>query len=87
MKKSKSVLIERAIQAEELGPLVPRSLAARFGFVSPRTLKNHEFPKGPLNPVKRNARSVSYLKTELLAFFGLTEPPQPKRRPRRRATA
>jgi hypothetical protein len=86
MKKSKPALIERAVQLEELGPVVPRGLAARFGCVSPRTLKNHEYPKGPLNPIRRNARSVAYLRTEVLAFFGLTEP-QPKRRVPRRRTA
>ena len=76
-------LIERAIQVEELGPLVPRPLAAKFGFVSTRTLKNNEWPKGSLHPIKRNARSVSYRKEELLEFFGLTEPTT-KRRPARR---
>jgi hypothetical protein len=75
MKKSKSaLLIERAVQLEELGPIIPRRVAAKFGCMSPRTLKNHEYPRGPLNPIRRNSRSVSYLKTELLAFLGLTEP-------------
>jgi hypothetical protein len=83
MPKFKSALIERAIQVDELGPLVPRPLAAKFGFVSTRTLKNNEWPKGPLNPIKRNARSVSYRKEELLEFFGLTEPTA-KRRPARK---
>jgi hypothetical protein len=67
MKKSRSaLLIERAIQVEELPPLVPRPLAARFGFVSTRTLKNHE-GRG-LTPIKRNARSVSYRKKDCSRF-------------------
>ena len=75
MSKSKSpLLIERAIQIEELPALVPRTMAARFGAMSTRTLKNHEAPRGPLNPVRRNSRSVSYLREELLAFLGIPEP-------------
>jgi hypothetical protein len=74
MLKKNNLLVERALTVEELPPLVPRPLAAKFGFMSTRTLKNHEAPKGPLNPIKRNARSVSYLKEELLAFLGISEP-------------
>jgi hypothetical protein len=87
MKKSRSaLLIERAIQVEELSPLVPRPLAAKFGLLSTRTLKNHE-GRG-LTPIRRNARSVSYRREELLAFLGLTESqPQSKRRPGRRVSA
>jgi hypothetical protein len=66
--------LKELLTVEELPPLVPRPLAAKFGFMSTRTLKNHEAPKGPLNPIKRNARSVSYLKEELLAFLGISEP-------------
>ena len=87
----KSTLIERAILVEELPAAVPRPLAAKFGLVSTRTLNNHEYPRSPLNPIRRNTRSVSYLKTELLAFFGITEPDAvskpAKRRPGRRAAA
>jgi len=85
VKKSKPALIERAIQVEELPPLVPRPLAAKFGFVSTRTLANYE-GRG-LTPIKRNARSVSYRREELLEFFGLKESTQPKRRPRGRTAA
>ena len=66
-----------------LGPLVPGPLAAKFGFVSRRRLKNNEWPKGSLHPIKRNARGLSYRKEELLEFFGLTEP-TPKRSPARK---
>ena len=74
MLKKNNLLVERALTVEELPPVVPRTLAAKFGFMSTRTLKNQEAPKGPLNPIKRNARSVSYLKEELLAFLGISEP-------------
>lgn len=64
--------------------MVPRPLAARFACLSTRTLKNHEGKD--LTPIRRNARSISYRREQLLEFLGLTEP-QPKRRPRRRAAA
>jgi hypothetical protein len=85
MSQFKPVLIKRAITVEDLPPMVPRKLAAQFGLVTPRTLKNHEFPKGPLHPIRRNSRSVAYRKEEILEFFGIIEPkpqPQPKRRRR-----
>jgi hypothetical protein len=86
MPKSKSSLtFERAILPEELPPIIPRVLGAKFGFVSPRTLKNHEYPRGPLHPIRRNSRTVSYRREEILQFFGFTEPAQPaavRRKPR-----
>jgi hypothetical protein len=77
MKKQKmdpGLLAQRALTVDELGPLVPRPVAAKFGYVTPMTLKNYEWPKGPLHPIRRSSRSVSYRKEEVLAFFGLTEP-------------
>jgi hypothetical protein len=63
-------------------------LAAKFGFVTTRTLKNHE-GRG-LTPIKRNTRSVGYLKQELLQFFGIADEPAksasfPQRRQRAKA--
>lgn len=86
MSKKSNAFVERAIQIEELGPLVRGPLAAKFAQMSRRTLKNYEHPNGPLHPVKRNSRSVSYRKEELLEFLGLTEQTT-KRRPRRRVAA
>jgi hypothetical protein len=85
MKKS-SPLNEKAITIEELPVLVPRTLAARFSALTPKTLKNHEWPRGPLHAVRRNSRVVSYHKSELLSFLGLVEP-APKRSPIRKKAA
>ena len=77
-------MIERAIQLEELPVVVPRRLAAKFAAMSTRTLQNYEAPKGPLNPIKRNSRSVSYHRSELLKFLGIDEPTKAVSVPQRR---
>jgi hypothetical protein len=61
----------KAITVEQLPPLVPRPLAADFALLTIRTLARAE-ERGELRPIKRNARSVSYRKEDLLAYLGLT---------------
>jgi hypothetical protein len=67
-KKTRRVL-ERAIPVESLPPLVPRSLACDFSLLTPRTF-DRAVEKGLLTPVKRNSRTVSYHRDELLKFLG-----------------
>ena len=69
-KKTRKVL-ERAIPIESLPALVPKQLACDFSLLTARTL-DRAVEKGLLTPVKRNARSVSYRKEDLLAYLGLT---------------
>jgi len=61
---------ERAITVEQLPPLVPRWLAVAFSLMTVRTLQRAE-ELGLLVPIKRNSRSVSYRKENLLAYLGL----------------
>ena len=78
--------LEQAISVEQLPPLVPRPLAADFSLLTIRTLARAE-ERGELRPIKRNARSVSYRKEDLLAYLGLTASSKEKPAKRRRAAA
>ena len=64
-----SKVLKVAISVEQLPPLVPRGLAADFALVNERTLIRAE-RKGLLSPIKRNLRTVSYRKDELLKYLG-----------------
>jgi hypothetical protein len=62
-------VLERAIPVESLPPLVSKALACDFSLLTPRTF-DRAVEKGLLTPVKRNSRTVSYHRDELLAFLG-----------------
>ena len=68
-KKIRSKVLERAIPVESLPALVPKPLACDFSLLTPRTLTRAE-QKGLLRAVKRNSRTVSYHRDELLKFLG-----------------
>jgi hypothetical protein len=70
MKSKTPKVLKIAIGVEQLPPLVSRPLAADFALVNVRTLIRAE-RKGLLSPIKRNARTVSYRKAELLKFLGI----------------
>ena len=63
-------VLPRAVELSQLPYLVPRPLAMDFSLLDERTFVRAE-ERGLLNAVKRNKQSVSYLKSELLAFLGL----------------
>jgi hypothetical protein len=75
MRKARSKtsrVLKVGIKVEQLPALVPRSLAADFALLTERTLLRAE-RKGLLSPIKRNLRTVSYRKEELLKFLGIEE--------------
>jgi hypothetical protein len=71
-KISTTKVLERAIDISSLPYLVPRPLAVDFSLLDVRTFFRAE-RDGKLHPIKRNRQTVSYLRSELLAFLGLTE--------------
>jgi hypothetical protein len=58
----------------ELPPKVPRTMAARFARLHPRTLSRAE-QRGELTPFRRNSKVVSYDREELLRWLGFTFEP------------
>ena len=78
--------LEQAISVEQLPPLVPRPLAADFSLLTIRTLARAE-ERGELRAIKRNKRSVSYRKEDLLAYLGLIASSEKKPTKRHRAAA
>ena len=67
--QSSSKILERPLEPWMLPIVVERPLAAKFAGLSTRTLQRAE-SKGQLTPIKRNSRTVSYLRSELLSFLG-----------------
>ena len=65
-------LLPRAVELWQLPHLVPRPLAMDFSLLDERTFVRAE-ERGALHPIKRNKQTVSYLRSELLAFLGLAE--------------
>jgi hypothetical protein len=57
----------------DLPLIVPRTMAARFARLNPRTLDRAE-ERGELRPIKRNSRVICYRREEFLAWLGLREP-------------
>ena len=71
-------LLKTAIEIQQLPALVPRQIACDFSLLHPRTFARAE-ERGELQAVKRNSRSVSYHKADLLAFLGITPSKKGKR--------
>ena len=65
-------VLQTAIGVGSLPHAVPRQLAMDFSLLDERTFVRAE-KEGRLRPIKRNKQTVSYLKSELLAFLGLAE--------------
>lgn len=64
-----SKLLDHPIDPRTLPIVVPRTLAAKFGCLSTKTLQRAE-RLGRLTPIKRNTRTVAYQRDELLRFLG-----------------
>ena len=65
-------ILQKAIPLESLPHIVARPLAIDFSLLDERTFIRAE-KDGLLRPIKRNKQTVSYLRSELLAFLGLAE--------------
>ena len=65
-------LLPVAVELRSLPFLVSRPLAMDFSLLTERTFIRAE-EEGRLTPIKRNRQSVSYLRSDLLAFLGLAE--------------
>ncbi len=65
-------VLPKAIGIESLPHLVSRPLSMDFSLLDERTFIRAE-KEGWLTPIKRNRQTVSYLRSELLAFLGLNE--------------
>ena len=68
--RKKPGLLDKAIEIWQLPPLVQRQLAVQFSNLSERTFQRAE-ERGLIHPIRRNSRTVSYDRRELLKFLGL----------------
>lgn len=63
-------LLDRAIEVNQLPPVVSRPVAVLFSGLSSRTFRRAE-RTGKIVPIKRNRSSTFYRRSDLLAYLGI----------------